>query len=327
MLLINMQKQTYKVKNSIAATQGSNEYVACKQLTVITLTYNNFDQLEETLESVKSIRPKEVLVINGGQCTKTLDYLNSKPDYFKDYFQLRHLSEPDKGIYDGMNKGVKNATGQYVNFLNSGDRVCDPQYFKFAIDVLTSHSHIGYTHTDVVFGNEKQGYHKIPSKRSMLYLYIPKKTSKVMPWHQTMVYRLGIFSEVGLFNTKYKIAGDWDHNIRMYKKNIKPYYLDFLSIVFDDGGISASNPFSTLLEVIKCFKINKILFLNLKYLSHFLYYYISQKMNQKMMLFFNATKTLLLLGAKNIKYEEEQTTDVDTLLRKKDKLDQLGNIN
>ncbi len=338
-----MHKHTYKVQNSIVALQDSEDYVACEYLTVITLTYNNFDQLEETLESIKSVRPKEVLVINGGQCTKTLDYLNSKAEYFKEYFELRHISEPDKGIYDGINKGIKNATGRYINFLNSGDRVCDPQYFKFAIDILNLNPHIGYTHADVVLGNEKQGYHQL-GKRHMLYLYISKKNYAVMPCHQTMVYRLGIFSEVGIFDTKYKIISDLDHYIRMYKKAIKPHYLDFISIVFDDGGISSSNLFSILIELIRLFKSNKTIFVNRKKLIS---YFLSATRHSRI---FSATKhsciliknniiTLLLLGLKNIKYDVEPNEkhteilgdrhiDINSLLEKIPigKIKQLSNL-
>ena len=221
--------QTYKVQNSIAAMLDSEDYVACKQLTVVTLTYNNFEQLEETLESIKSIRPKEALVINGGQCTKTLDYLNSKANCFRDYFQLKHISEPDQGISNAMNKGVKNATSEYINFIHSGDCVCDPKYFQTSIGVLESNYKISYTYSDIVMGNRKQGYSFL-ERGSHTMLYTSKTREVLMPNHQTIVYRKSVFNKIGLFSTKYRVAGDFDYCVRMSKENLLGSYIKMIAI-------------------------------------------------------------------------------------------------
>ena len=92
------------------------------QITVITINYNNRDGLKDTLESIhnQSCKDFQYIVVDGGSTDGSADLLN---EYGKDTDVC--IIEPDRGIYDAMNKGVKYADGDYVMFVNSGDRIAD----------------------------------------------------------------------------------------------------------------------------------------------------------------------------------------------------------
>lgn len=92
------------------------------KLSIITINYNNREGLRKTIESVvaQTTREFEYIVIDGGSTDGSVDVIKEFSDYI-DYW----VSEPDKGIYNAMNKGVKVAHGDYCQFLNSGDWLYD----------------------------------------------------------------------------------------------------------------------------------------------------------------------------------------------------------
>ena len=97
-------------------------------ISVITVTYNNYDDLHRTLHSLKNVDGIESVVVNGGDCNKTKKLLSN--------YDGIAISEPDKGISDAFNKGVTHATGENVMFLNSGDVLLSPEYLQEAEKTL-----------------------------------------------------------------------------------------------------------------------------------------------------------------------------------------------
>ena len=93
-----------------------------RKFSIITINYNNLEGLKRTVESVvnQTWQEFEYIVIDGGSTDGSAVYIESQKDKF-DYW----VSEPDKGIYNAMNKGIKVATGEYLLFLNSGDELID----------------------------------------------------------------------------------------------------------------------------------------------------------------------------------------------------------
>jgi glycosyltransferase involved in cell wall biosynthesis len=91
-------------------------------ISIITITYNAQDFLERTLKSIKNqtINDFEYLLIDGGSKDKTMDLVES----YRELFNVI-ISEKDKGLYDAMNKGLNNATGDYVWFMNAGDEIAE----------------------------------------------------------------------------------------------------------------------------------------------------------------------------------------------------------
>lgn len=114
------------------------------KISVITVVYNNVSQIRETLESffTQTLEAKELIVIDGGSTDGTVDIIKEYANNISFW-----CSEADHGIYDAMNKGIHHASGEWINFLNSGDTYHTPDSLKNfieAIDCLTA---------DVIYGN------------------------------------------------------------------------------------------------------------------------------------------------------------------------------
>ena len=118
-------------------------------ISIITVTYNNFQDLYLTLNSLENIEGIEKIVVNGGDCPKTKEYLSD--------FDGITISEPDKGISDAFNKGVNKASGDNVMFLNSGDILLSPDYLREAETIINYNSEISFVHSDLVFEDRISG--------------------------------------------------------------------------------------------------------------------------------------------------------------------------
>ena len=118
-------------------------------ISIITVTFNNFDDLYRTLNSLNKVKGIEKIVVNGGECTKTKEYLSN--------FDGIAISEPDKGISDAFNKGVSHANGENVMFLNSGDILLSPDYLHEAENIIKFNPEISFVHSDLVFEDRISG--------------------------------------------------------------------------------------------------------------------------------------------------------------------------
>ena len=158
-------------------------------ITIITVVYNNQEDIEETILSVinQSYDNIEYLIIDGGSSDNTVDIIkkyNNSIDYW--------ISEKDNGIYDAMNKGCRLATGAGLCFLNSGD--------KFVGDVFDSRLKLPFLIPCKIKENEK----KILDKKLL------DGKSGMPTSHQAMVF----LNKRLLYNLKYKISSDYDFFIR-----------------------------------------------------------------------------------------------------------------
>ena len=201
------------------------------KLSIITITYNNYDELLDTCKSLENISiPFEHIVINGGDCEMTLEFLSK----INTTDQVTVISEPDKGIYDAFNKGVNCARAEYISFLNSGDLLIDPSYHEDGIKEIVS-GNLDFVHSGNLFDDQKYGKYKLHPKKGnnpgkgMLYM------------HPSMVVKRELFDQVGGFNLSYKIAGDFDWACRVWKKNYHNRFLQRYPISMNNRGISSQN--------------------------------------------------------------------------------------
>ena len=192
------------------------------KLTIITLTYNNFEELVKTIESCRDIPHCENLIINGGSCERTLAFLNNS--------SLRHISEQDKGIANAFNKGVLNTTTEFIQFINSGDILSRRSYIDEAIKHLVQDDSIGYIHSNLELKNGKV----LKPKFGNIGLGMPFL-------HPTLIHRKALYDKVGLFDENFKIAMDYDWAVRLSKLDVKGHYLSLVSIMMDDAGTSVQN--------------------------------------------------------------------------------------
>ena len=215
-------------------------------LSIVTITFNNFDELLHTVESVKDLKCCEHLIINGGNCQKTLEFLQS--------FSGKSISEPDQGISDAFNKGIKLSQGSAVILLNSGDILLDQTYPEKALHILKEHPEVDFVHANELYDDAMIGEFVMRPLRKQNNLY--PNIGKGMPYrHQTMVVRKTVYEKVGIFDLKY-VTSDYDWICRWENSCIKisgsAYYLQGNPVIkMDGGGVSATQEFKVMWEAIQ----------------------------------------------------------------------------
>ncbi len=162
----------------------------------------------------------EWLIIDG-------DSTDGTQDDFINYSSATILSEPDKGIYDAMNKGIERATGDYIIFMNAGDLFAN----KNILDDLSKYCS---NDPDFIYGDSLEDGH-LKSARSYSSI-----TWGMFTHHQAMLYKRHTLAAIR-YNTTYKIAADYDLTLRFLNiaKNI--IYIPIPICVFEVGGVSQIN--------------------------------------------------------------------------------------
>lgn len=211
-------------------------------ISIITITYNNSDELVRTINSIPKSVLIESVVINGGTCERTREFLKSYPGVA--------VNEKDNGIADAFNKGVQKSSGKYIMFLNSGDELIDKTYLKKAKDFLDVNPHFSFVHSNMILRDESG---------EILYMRPPMKNiGRGMPYlHPTMIFRREVFDKIGFFKADLKIAMDYDFIIRMKKAGLKGFYFkEIFSVKMDGTGKSVKQESAAIQECYKVLKEN-----------------------------------------------------------------------
>lgn len=203
-----------------------------KRITIITVNYNNLDGLRKTIKSVKSqsYPAIEYIVIDGGSTDGSKTYLEELQDSFSYW-----ISEKDNGIYDGMNKGLMHATGDYVLFLNSGDYLKNS---KALIKVMQSIN----ADPDLIIC--RQAFINPQGKLSRSPILRQKHIrpgffiSSTFP-HQATLIKRSLFEYHGGYDLRFKVSADWV----FWVKAILEYKCSYTLVnhclsVMEQGGIS-----------------------------------------------------------------------------------------
>ncbi|MGR3317117.1 MAG: glycosyltransferase [Candidatus Anammoxibacter sp.] len=214
-------------------------------ISVITITYNNFEDLKKTLDSIEGIPDIESIVINGGDCERTKLLLSQ--------IKAQSISEQDRGISDAFNKGLQKVKGDAVVFLNSGDVLKEKGYFAKTRDILDENQEISFVHGDIIFSDSLCG--------EMLMKPALCSLGRGMPYyHQTMVVRKSVFDKVGEFCLDYKFTMDFEFVCRMHKAGFKGYYWSESPIVIMDGsGVAVKREYESIMEGLRGLRENKLL--------------------------------------------------------------------
>ena len=215
-------------------------------LSIITITLNNFEELLRTVESVRDLNGCEHIIINGGECPQTLEFLQG--------YYGKSVSEPDQGISDAFNKGIRLSSGDAIIMLNSGDILLDRTYPARASQILDQDPQIDFVHADLIFEDTLIGSYIMRPLRTKNVL--SPNIGRGMPYrHQSMVVRKEVYGRVGFFNLNY-ICSDFDWVCRwelgLKKSHGKAYYSQGDPvIIMDGGGISSTQERKIFLEAIK----------------------------------------------------------------------------
>ena len=210
------------------------------KISVITVTYQSVGTLEEAMRSVlrQSWPDVEYIVVDGGSTDGTVETIRRLEPEFNG--RLRWVSEPDHGIYDAMNKGIRMSSGEVVGILNSDD-------FFAATDVLerVAAAFAEEPATEGVYGDVRYVEPEDTSRTVRHYSSASFTRKKLkyglMPAHPSFYARRECFERHGLYDTRYRISADYDMFVRLiWNGNIRTRYLPFDFVTMRNGGASSS---------------------------------------------------------------------------------------
>ncbi len=228
----NIQEKIKDYINSLDENQNINDLPL---ITVITVVFNGAKTLEETIQSVinQTYPNVEYIIIDGGSTDGTLDIIKKYEDHI-DYW----VSEKDKGIYDAMNKGVEIANGKWINFMNAGDKFYNKKTLEevgiYRIDNNSSNK-IGvlYGFTYAIGQSDKFIFKNSKIKiLSGIPLYMPN-------CHQSMFFNINAFKKIGLYDTTYLTAADYDFLVKVFLYKLKFYCVNKIVSIYDLTCISS----------------------------------------------------------------------------------------
>lgn len=214
------------------------------KITVIVAVYNAKNTLKQCIDSIlnQSYSNIELIIIDGGSTDGSLDILkqsNQGIDYW--------ISEPDKGIYNAWNKAIPRITGDWVCFLGADDYFLGQDVLSEMVHYLDNVSeNIGVVYSKIMLiGIDGEKLFSIGDTWEKSRKYYPY----AMPIpHPGALHRASLFKEYGLFNEAFKIAGDYEFLLRVFKNKEALYIPDLLSVGMRQGGIS-SNPYNSLRQL------------------------------------------------------------------------------
>lgn len=205
------------------------------QISIVTITFNSERYVEKTIQSViKQTYPhKEYIIIDGASTDSTLNIIQ-KYESSIDYW----ISEPDKGISDAMNKGLKAAKGDFILFLHSDDFLSSDESLENASKHLND-SYDTYLFNIFYFEN---GDKTLLKPRGFNW-WINFKTGVL---HQGTFCSLALFDKVGNFDTNFSIPMDYDFFLRAYRLGAKAKSVDMPLSVMRKTGISFKTDWASL---------------------------------------------------------------------------------
>lgn len=200
------------------------------KFSIITVCYNSVATLEQTIQSViqQKFIDLEYIIIDGGSTDGTLNIIKKYNQYIS-----RWISEPDNGIYDAMNKGIRLSTGDIIAFINSNDWYAEDTLQK--VDTFFQYHDFDWVHGDMMTVRLDGSAYLIKGEN-------PLKKDNITRWyeHPTVFVKRILFERYGLFDLKYKILADGDFMLRLRMHNIIAGYIPSVLAFFRLGGLSNS---------------------------------------------------------------------------------------
>lgn len=186
------------------------------KISIITVSLNSAAYIERAIKSVLSqtYPNMEYVIIDGGSIDGTIDEINRYKEQI-DYF----ISEPDSGIYNAMNKGIKAATGNVLFFLNSDDYFADDKVVEDAANVFQERPEV-----DIVFGNQIFDLGDKTFIKNQSFEVTREQLARTTVQHQTVFTKRHVFDFTNGFSEDYKIVSDFDWMLKVFVVNKCKYY-------------------------------------------------------------------------------------------------------
>jgi glycosyltransferase involved in cell wall biosynthesis len=207
-------------------------------LSIITINRNNAAGLEKTIQSVicQTFTDFEYIVIDGASDDNSVEIIKEYADKINFW-----VSEPDTGVYNAMNKGIKKAQGEYCLFLNSGDWLINDTTLTEVFDEITNTEEAGIYYTDCITTNHP--LFQPPKSIDINYLVIHNLN------HQNTLIKRSLFLEHGFYNEKFMIASDYEFWLReFWTYKTKFVYINTKIAIYDSFGMSSLSDFDSELE-------------------------------------------------------------------------------
>lgn len=194
------------------------------KITIITVCYNAENLIQFTIDSIKkqTYQNIEYIIIDGNSTDNTINIINNNLDIINHY-----ISEPDKGIYDAMNKGLDLATGDFVIFMGAGDQFYKNNILETVNSKISSPDYVYYGNVFIKELNTKY-WGKFNSYKLALGNIC----------HQAIFYPKCIYKN-RKYNINYRIFADYDYNISIFKSTTF-IYIDEIISYYDYNGLSST---------------------------------------------------------------------------------------
>ena len=209
------------------------------KISIVTINYNNPSGLKKTIESVVNQTWKnfEYIIIDGGSTNGDVEIIQSYQDQINYW-----VSEPDKGVYNAMNKGIKKATGDFIIFMNSGDVFNDNNVLENTVPLFNKDAYF-------IYGNnykEKENSKRLKtysSKLTFSFFY----TSSLN--HQATFIKRDVFTELFYYDENKKIVSDWElFVVGICKQNLLYQYINQTISVYDFTGMSSDKKYQDITD-------------------------------------------------------------------------------
>ena len=213
-----------------------------KKLSVVTICFRDLEGLKKTIKSLQEQTSFdfEHWIIDGGSTDGTREFLEG----LKVPWDLHWISEKDQGIYDAMNKGTSQTTGDFIWYLNSGDYAADPAVIQDIIAQIQTHSDCALIYGKVYFESE---FGRRPVGREV-------KSSELntgMPIsHPGMLFRRD-WALLTPYSTQFKIISDWIVIRKIFASGAQTVFFNRFLTVFNLEGISSKNHWKDLKEKLR----------------------------------------------------------------------------
>jgi len=245
------------------------------KITVITAVYNNHRFIAHAIESVleQTYKNIELIVIDGGSTDGTVEVINRYRPWLSKF-----ISEADGGIYEALNKGISYATGEVIGFLHSDDLFAGKNTLS-AVAAGFHSADVDAVYGDLVYVSKEHPNEIVRFWRSSPYTSI-KLRQGWMPPHPTFYVRRKVYEKYGAFDTRYRIAADYDCILRLLDKaKINCVYVPSVLVKMRLGGVSNRSIASVMRKMQEDYRvlqaneiggIGTLVFKNLKKLSQFI---------------------------------------------------------
>jgi glycosyltransferase involved in cell wall biosynthesis len=227
------------------------------KVSIITVVRNAVATIQDTIRSVASQNYNNIehIIIDGTSTDGTLDVIGKHHDKLSCV-----LSEPDRGIYDAMNKGIQVANGDFLGFLNSDDIYANDKVISKVVDIVKKKK-VDAVYGDLVYVSQNN-LNRVLRRYDSGRFNSNMIANGYMPAHPTLFLSNSAFKEYGHFKIDYSIAADFEFVARVFGKgDISYYYIPEVMVKMRQGGVSTKSWKSNWLlnkEILRACKENDI---------------------------------------------------------------------